>query len=242
MTTLIGRDLTLIRPPSRGVDGPRTILDGVEAHFPSGSFNLIVGAIGSGKTTLLHLFAALLRPTRGVVIADGQEVSRYSGPHRDRWRRNVGLAFQTPLAMAELSALENVMLPLIPRVATLGEARRRALHQLESFQVAHLQGRSTASLSGGERQRITLARALVAKPSLILADEPTAHQDPEGARQIMAVLDHERARGATLVVVSHDTALIDNTAAASEAIWRLHSGKLHRLESKPALREEESQT
>lgn len=224
MTTLTCRDVTLTRPTPDGQ--PRTILDGVTATFASGSFHLIVGAIGSGKTTLLHLLATLLRPTSGVVLADDQPVSRFTAAHRDRWRRGVGLAFQAALLLPELTALENVMLPLIPRAPSLSQARQHALNQLERLQITHLAARRPPGLSGGERQRVTLARALVHAPALILADEPTAHQDPDGAALVLRLLTEEQARGATLIVVSHDLAVLQSDAP--DVTWRLAEGALTR--------------
>lgn len=199
------RDLWLVRDtPDRA---EREILRGISASFEPATLTLISGAIGSGKTTLLHVLSTLLRPTSGEVWANGQAVSRYSSSHRDAWRRNVGIAFQSPHFLDELTALENVMLPLVPACPSLRTARERAAHQLEQLGVPHLAARAVSSLSGGERQRVTLARALVRDPGFLFVDEPSAHQDGPGTEIVLGRLSAARARGATLIVVSHDERL-----------------------------------
>jgi putative ABC transport system ATP-binding protein len=217
------RALTLTRPRPEGGE-PRVILDELEAHFDAGALSLITGPIGSGKTTLLHLLAALLRPTSGEVLADGEAVSRFAAAHRDRWRRQVGLAFQSPAFLDELPVLENVMVPLLPTATSLGAARERARQELERFGVSSLAARHLPGLSGGERQRVTLARALCAEPRFVLCDEPTAHQDSAGAELILARLRELAQGGATVICVSHDARLADSDAA--DARWALREGKL----------------
>lgn len=216
------RELTLRRPRPGG--GERVILDAIEADFAAGELSLVTGAIGSGKTTLLHLLAALLRPTAGEVLADGEAVSRYAAAHRDRWRRQVGLAFQSPAFLDELPVLENVMVPLLPAARSLTAARERAAQELERFGVASLADRQLAGLSGGERQRVTLARALCAEPRFVLVDEPTAHQDEQGAALILGRLRALAGEGATVVCVSHDARLRDGDAV--DRRWELSAGKL----------------
>ncbi|PID38340.1 MAG: ABC transporter ATP-binding protein [Deltaproteobacteria bacterium] len=216
------RELTLKRPRPGG--GERLILDAVDAHFVAGELSLVTGPIGSGKTTLLHLLAALLRPTAGEVLADDEAVSRYAAAHRDRWRGRVGLAFQSPTFLDELPVLQNVMVPLLPQADSLAAARRRAEEELARFGVAKLAGRQLAGLSGGERQRVTLARALCGEPRFVLVDEPTAHQDQEGAELVLGRLRELAAQDATVVCVSHDLRLRDGDVA--DRRWEISEGKL----------------
>jgi ABC-type lipoprotein export system ATPase subunit len=212
----------------RGVDGTeRPVIDGVDADFPAGEISLIVGPTGAGKSTLLHLLAGLLRPTAGEVRADGEPVSRWVTAHRDRWRRRVGVLFQTPSLVPDLTVLENVMLPLIPRGRSLSDIRRRAGGCLERAGMSHLAGQPAAILSGGEGQRAALARALAVDPRFLIADEPTAHQDDEGAAIVMAALRAERDRGAAVVVAGHDHRLL--AAGVADRRYRLASGRLASL-------------
>jgi putative ABC transport system ATP-binding protein len=215
-------NLRLVR---RGPDGAeRVVLLDVSAQFEANAISLITGAIGSGKTTLLHILCAILRPTAGEVYADGQPISRFATVHRDRWRREAGLALQASHFLDDLTVVENVMAPLIPRAVSLGRARDQALRELERFAILALADRSAAGLSGGERQRATLARALVGQPRFVFADEPTAHQDQVGTELIMQRLIESRDRGATVVVVSHDSRL--RQAEIADRVWELRDGVL----------------
>lgn len=215
-------DLRLVRSTPEGEE--RVILDGVDAAFPRGTLSLITGPIGAGKTSLLHILSTLLRPTAGEVIADGEAISRYTSSHRDLWRRRVGFAFQTPHVLAELSVLENVMVPMIPTAPSLAAARDAAFAELERLGVASLATRRVAGLSGGERQRVILARALAHRPAFVFADEPTAHQYPAGAALLLERLAQARDDGAVVVIVSHDEAV--RTSALVDAQWNLDAGAL----------------
>jgi ABC-type lipoprotein export system ATPase subunit len=233
---ILCRALRLLRSAADGQQ--RAILDGIDAHFDAGELSLITGAIGSGKSTLLHVLSTILRPTSGEVLADGEAVSRYAGSHRDRWRRQAGLAFQSAHFFDELTVLENVLVPLVPNCSSLAAARSTAKKELEAFEIAHLAQRRLAGLSGGERQRITLARALVNEPRFIFADEPTAHQDAPGVELIVKRLQALRDQGAAVIVVSHDDRLKDGELA--DRCFHLESGKLSLLapsDSKPAAEE-----
>lgn len=218
------RNLRLVRRTPEG--RKHEILAGASAHFDAGAITVITGAIGAGKTTLLYILSTILRPTSGEVLADGDAVSRYDAAHKDVWRRNAGLAFQSPHFLDELSVIENVMIPLVPVAPSLREARTRALAELERLDIAHLAERQLPGLSGGERQRITLARALVGKPRFLFVDEPTAHQDAQGTSTIAVRLLDARADGATVIVVSHDHRL--GQAGFADRSWILLEGRLER--------------
>jgi ABC-type lipoprotein export system ATPase subunit len=196
----------LARPDGAG--GERFLLREVTAAFPPGEVTLIRGATGAGKTTLISLLAGLIRPTEGVVWADGEPVSRWVTAHRDRWRRQVGIAFQEPRLLEGLTALENVMLPGLPRARDLGQLRRRASVVLEEVGAAALAGREIGQLSGGERQRVALARALVGEPRYLLLDEPTSAQDETGVSGVLAAAEAASLAGAVVVIASHDDRVI----------------------------------
>jgi ABC-type lipoprotein export system ATPase subunit len=199
-------------------------LEDVSATFAAGAISLVSGPIGAGKTTLLHVMSGLLRPTSGEVVVDGEAVSRYVGVHRDRWRRQVGIAFQAPRFLDQLGVVENVMVPLVPVAGSLREARRRAAVELERLELGALAERDLASLSGGERQRVGFARAMVGQPRFLFADEPTAHQDAAGVSLILRRLGELRDAGAVVVVASHDARV--GKAAAIDHAWLLEAGRL----------------
>ena len=204
-------DVSLVR--NDAARGPRTILDAVTVDFEGGSVALITGATGAGKSSLIHILGGLARPTSGTVYAGKTAVSRWVAGHRDRWRRTVGLALQSPVLLNDLTVLENVMLPLVPRLTKLHRARQRTLQALAEVGADDLAGASVSALSGGQRQRVGLARALVGRPDYLLADEPTAHQDDAGANRVVDVLAAVRARGAVVVVTAHDPRLVESGIA-----------------------------
>ncbi|MBW2455307.1 MAG: ATP-binding cassette domain-containing protein [Deltaproteobacteria bacterium] len=217
------RRLTLVRRDGAGAERP--VLDELEATFAAGQLAVVSGVTGAGKSTLLHLLAGLLRPTSGEVWAGGESVSRFLGSHRDRWRRQVGLVFQgTNQLWPDLTAAENVMLPLVPRGQGQAALRRRVAAAMDRLGTLTLGQRAAGELSVGEQQRVAVARALVVAPTYLLADEPTAHQDPAGLELVMAALTEAREGGTTVVVASHDPRVVDGSYA--ERHWRLDEGRL----------------
>ena len=221
MSGLVCRDLIVER--RRGGQLSR-VLDAVSAHFEPGTATWVSGVTGAGKTTLLHVLGGLLRPTAGEVVADGEPVSRWVAAHRDRWRREVGFALQSPVLFEDLTALENAVLPLVPRARSLEQLRERGHRVLERLALGSLAGEPVSALSGGERHRVHLARALVGEPRYLLADEPTAHQDDASTALVIDALLAERDRGAVVVVCAHDPRL----AGRLDTPLRLTGGKLER--------------
>ena len=210
--------------PPAGDGRRRMVLNKLNARFPAGRISIISGAVGAGKSTLLHVLAGLSRPTSGEVIVDDQAVSRWAGAHRDRWRRQVGIIFQHYHLLYDLTLLENVMLPLIPLGYGVTECRRRATEALQKTALSHLAGSLVNRLSGGERQKTAVARALVARPAYLLADEPTAHQDPENAQRIMKLLCECARSNAVVIIATHET---EPAAAVDDPIrYRLVDGRL----------------
>jgi ABC-type lipoprotein export system ATPase subunit len=217
-TGLACRALTFSRPTAG------LVLDGIEADFPCGRATLITGATGAGKSTLLHLLAGLLGPTSGEVWADGLPVSRWSAPHRECWRRTVGIVFQHLHLLNDVTLLENVLLPCVPRPerwpAALGEARRL----LERLGLGALEAVAPARLSGGERQRAALARALIGHPRFLLLDEPSAFQDDGRIAGLLGLLAEATGQGGCVVVCSHDPRLA--AADLFQSRYRLAQGRL----------------
>jgi putative ABC transport system ATP-binding protein len=194
------------RWPGRDTDEP-LVLESVEAIFSPGTVSLVTGDTGSGKSTLLHLLAGLLRPTAGEVWADGLPVSRWPSRHRDPWRQQVGIVFQHLALIPDLTVAENLLLPMIPRQIAWSRMQAEILRQLAAADLSSLAEAPTRTLSGGQRQRLAIARALVARPRFILADEPTAFQDDHHAAQIPAQLCRTAREGAVVVICSHDPRL-----------------------------------
>jgi len=204
-STLVCQDISLLR---RGWDGSqRAVLNNVNAVFKAGRVTVISGLTGAGKSTLLHILAGLLRPSQGQVLADNQPVSRWNTAHRDRWRRKVGIIFQYPRLFNELTVLENVVLPLIPRVRSLARLRQFGFEALESLGILHLAGQTGFTLSGGEQQRVAIARAIVSQPEILIADEPTAHQDEAGAGAIIRRFVEWTRPNTITIIAAHDARL-----------------------------------
>lgn len=215
-----------ITAPGRAASG-REILNDVSAVFRGREVALITGDTGAGKSTLLHVLACLERPASGQVVYGTDPVSRWTPAHQDRWRRQVGIVFQTGLFLEDLNALENVLIPLVPSPMSAAEATRRSREVLDRLALTQLAQAPVNQLSVGERQRVSIARALAASPKVILADEPTAHQDDRQAAGVMALLeDAALTQGAVVVMTAHDPRISGHTAISS--VYRLAGGRLER--------------
>jgi ABC-type lipoprotein export system ATPase subunit len=201
-SSLVCQNVSLYRRRADGSE--RAILKQVDATLTAGEGAVISGKTGAGKSTLLHLLAGLLRPSQGQITANGQPVSRWNTVHRDLWRRQVGIVFQHPHLMSEFTVLENVILPLIPRGTSITHLRKLAWEALDTVELSHLAKQKVLSLSGGEQQRVSIARAIVSKPAILIADEPTAHQDDEGAALIMEKFAGWKLPDTIMIVAAHD--------------------------------------
>ena len=203
---------------------PRRILDDVNLTLTPGAMAAITGPSGAGKTTLLHALAGLVTPDAGVVTFEGRDIGSLSESGRDRWRREaIGLVFQDFLLVPELSIAENILLPLRFDAWRATAAQRARLRDLaDRVGLTDLSPRAGA-LSRGEQQRVALARALIRKPALIFADEPTASLDAANAARVADLLiETARQSGAGLLVVSHDTILLERMPS----VLRLAGGQL----------------
>ena len=190
---------------------------------------MITGQTGAGKSSLLHLFAGLRRPSEGQIKVNGQAVSRWNTFHRDRWRRQVGIVFQHPHLIGEYTVLENVILPMIPRGASIAQLRNLAREALDTFEVSHLARQKVQSLSGGEQQRVSIARALVSRPAILIADEPTAHQDDAGAALIIEKIAGWKLPHTIVIVAAHDPRWTQHAKFADKQ-FLLENGRLKELQ------------
>ena len=181
-------------------------LDELSFTASDDSVVLALGPSGCGKTTLLSVLAGLLRPTRGQVTFAGTDVGQLHGRDLLAYRRqSVGVVFQAFNLVPSLSAVENVMAPLILTGVRSRTARELALHLLDEMALGRHATKRPGQLSGGQQQRVAFARALVHDPPLLLADEPTAHLDPEQVDGVLALINRLRGPGRLVVVATHDT-------------------------------------
>jgi putative ABC transport system ATP-binding protein len=205
-------------------DGMETYaLDGVSIEVGSGEFVSIMGPSGCGKSTLMNILGLLDSPTEGAYSLLGEEVSRYSEAARTELRRGrIGFVFQSFNLVDELSVYENVELPLVYMRVPASRRAERAAAVMERMGIAHLRDRFPQQLSGGQQQRAAVARAIVAGPRLILADEPTGNLDSRNGDEVMNILLELNREGATIVMVTHSPTY----AAYSGRVIRLFDGKV----------------
>ncbi|WSQ14610.1 ABC transporter ATP-binding protein [Streptomyces sp. NBC_01231] len=188
-------------------DGPPALHDASLTVWP-GEAVAILGPSGSGKSTLLNLIAGLDRPDTGTVTVDGVRVDQLGEAAAARYRRSrIGMVFQFFNLLDDLTVADNVTLPAQLAGTARGEAHRRAAELLEILGIARHARAYPGRLSGGERQRVAVARALMNRPALILADEPTGALDTTAGQDVSRLLRDLNAEGQTLVVVTHDLAL-----------------------------------
>lgn len=177
----------------------------VSLEIDAGEVAVLRGPSGSGKTTLLSLIACVARPTSGRVFVSGKEVSRLPEKFLTIFRReHVGIIFQQFNLIPELSVLENVTVPLIPTPTPSGESRKRAVDLLKKLGMEKRSSFKVRELSGGEQQRVAIARALINNPSIIVADEPTAHLDTKLAEEFLRIMRSLKEEGKTIVIATHD--------------------------------------
>lgn len=178
----------------------------VSFEVKNGEFVSLTGPSGSGKSTLLHLIGGLCRPVHGEIIVNGQSLNRMSEDQLAVFRRrHLGFIFQTFNLLPNLTALENVALPLMFAGVTPIERRQRAQNILQMVGLANRLEHKPSELSGGQQQRVSIARALVNNPVLVLADEPTGNLDSRTGAEIMDILTGiNRSEGCTILLVTHD--------------------------------------
>ena len=192
-------------------------------ELKAGEMAFLTGHSGAGKSTLLRLIGLLERPTRGQVMVNGRNLGSLPRRKIPRHRREVGMIFQDHRLLADRTVFDNVALPMV--VAGLGhkEIGRRVRAALDQVGLLRREKAYPVTLSGGEQQRVGIARAVVARPPLLLADEPTGNLDPELSREIMGLFERFHQVGVTLLIASHDLALI---ASLPYRTFTLSAGKL----------------
>lgn len=198
-------------------------LDGVDLKIDSGEMVAIMGPSGSGKSTLMNMIGCLDRPTSGSFVLDGQDISSFSDNKLSDTRgKRIGFIFQSYNLLAQLNAFQNVELPLRynPRSFDRKDAVNDALKRVG---LSDRKDHKPNQLSGGQQQRVGIARALVGKPSLLLADEPTGNLDTKSTAEIIALLqDLNESDGVTVIVVTHE----DEVAEACKRVVTLRDGKV----------------
>jgi len=197
-------------------------LQDISFSIPDGELVFLAGPSGAGKSTLLKMIAGIEKPSSGRIIVNGQDITRLRAGSIPYLRRKLGLILQDQHLLNDRSVLANVMLPLIVTGASSAEADGRARAALEKVGLADKASAYPLELSGGEQQRIAIARAIVNRPKIILADEPTAFLDRDNANKVLNALKAFRSAGVTCLISSHDEQFLDQ---ASRVIY-LQQGRL----------------
>ncbi|MDI9348941.1 MAG: cell division ATP-binding protein FtsE [Candidatus Symbiobacter sp.] len=212
--------------------GPE-ILSDLNFEIKAGSFHFLTGPSGAGKTSLMRLMYLAQRQSRGLIHLFGQDLSTLPSGQRPDLRRRIGMVFQEFRLLPHLSAFDNVALPL--RIAGTAEAQLRAqvTELLAWVGLAEHMAQTPPTLSGGQQQRVAIARAVIAKPDLLLADEPTGNVDENSARRLMRLFEALNDHGTTVIVATHNEALMTRFG---HPVLRLERGRLSASPPPPSQR------
>lgn len=198
-------------------------LNGVDLTIGKNEYVALMGPSGSGKSTIMNIIGCLDTPTSGRYFLNGPDVAKLSDNELAEIRnKEIGFVFQTFNLLPRYSALDNVALPLVYSGIPREERQRRAKEALESVGLADRMHHKPNELSGGQRQRVAVARALVNRPSIILADEPTGNLDTKTSHEIMGLFDQIHTAGNTIVIVTHE----EDIARMARRIVRMRDGKI----------------
>lgn len=208
---------------SKRYPGGQEALAGVDLHLGPGEMAFVTGHSGAGKSTLLRLIMLLERASRGTIAVGGQQLARVRGPAVARYRRNLGMVFQDHRLLMDRPAFDNVALPLVIAGYARQEIEHRVRAALDRVGLLAKERALPQTLSSGEQQRVGIARAVVHRPAVLLADEPTGNLDPELSLEIMRLFGRFNQVGVTVLIASHDLALIERVA---QRVIRLEEGRL----------------
>ncbi|MDO9117678.1 MAG: ABC transporter ATP-binding protein [Nitrospira sp.] len=200
------------------------MLKGIDLEIPRGQMVAIVGASGAGKSTMLHIMGMLDRPTKGTVYFDNQDLFQMSEAQQAEFRnRRIGFVFQFHHLLPEFTALENACMPALIQRRPIEEVEQEATTLLQEVGLGQRLHHKPGELSGGEQQRVAVARALLQKPDLVLADEPTGNLDTHTGEALFGLLrDLNRTRNTTFVIVTHN----DKLSAQSDRIIYMQDGMI----------------
>ena len=193
-------------------------LKGLSLSVDRGEMVFVTGHSGAGKSTLLRLIALIERPTSGQVIVDGQNTRRVSRRRIPAYRRHLGMVFQDHKLLFDRPVFENVALPLVIAGVRHRDAARKVRAALDQVGLLRKERQLPDTLSSGEQQRVGIARAIVTRPKLLIADEPTGNLDPDLSLEVMRIFRRFNEVGVTLLIASHDLMLIDQLGCRSIAL------------------------
>ncbi|XOU95083.1 MAG: ABC transporter ATP-binding protein [Candidatus Kerfeldbacteria bacterium] len=209
----------------QGEENEFRAIDGIDMVVEKGDFVSIMGVSGSGKSTLMNIIGCLDQPTSGFYMLDGQEIDKLSQNELVKIRRNkIGFIFQNFNLLPRTQAVSNVELPLVYKGVRPKERRKKAKQLLEDVGLANKVRHRPSMLSGGEQQRVAVARALINEPAVLLADEPTGNLDSKSGLQVMDILKKLNEKGVTIIVVTHDQKIADQT----KKVIKINDGKIEK--------------
>lgn len=203
-------------------DGGRDALRDVSLHVDAGEMIFLTGHSGAGKSTLLKLIAVIERPTRGQVLMNGRNIGRLPERAIPQHRRQIGMVFQDHKLLADRSIFDNVALPLVIASARERDIKKRVSAALDQVGLLGRERSKPGALSTGEQQRVGIARAVVSRPALLIADEPTGNLDPDLSLEIMDIFGRFNQVGVTMMIATHDLNLLEHHAGRRIVLHQGH--------------------
>jgi len=204
------------------------VLKGIDLHIEKGEFIAIMGRSGAGKSTFLYQVSLLDNPTSGEIIIDGVDTHNFTEEQKIDFRLNeLGYVFQDYALLPDLTAIENVALPLLMQGKTKEFAYKKATEALIKMGLEKRINALPSNLSGGEQQRVSVSRAIVHEPKILFADEPTANLDNESSRRVMGIFQELHKQGQTIVMVTHE----EEYGKMAQRIVRLDDGQINKIEN-----------
>jgi len=215
-----------IKKTFRVPEGRKTVIDGLSLELDRGEIVSVTGSSGCGKTTLLNIISGLIPPDTGSVCSDGEKISGlFDFNSSKRRNRDIGFIFQTFRLIPDETVLSNILLPARIRGHVTAQTRDYADELMGSLRIYKYKKNRTSNLSGGQKQRVAIARALVNRPSLVLADEPSANLDVRTSSHIFDVIESLKVQGRGVLIVTHK----DYMHERSDHIYKMEMGKLRKM-------------